>query len=227
MLVGFTVSGAMAQTTWTWLSPVLIDSTIVFSDFQVDPIDGFLKGWNGTAWVQVNPIANPSGENLNFADGDISSNIVDSVAVPPFAVIDNNSVGIWDGSNGPSSQIALAEQPIAPNLLGTFKHIAAKNDGTTTTLYVIFEEDVTGDQYVLEGSAPMEWEEATVRFTPRSLNLGSNGNWVTCKVSGLTGHTWDEIELANLCIVGINDALIATPFALIPAALPTRKTRRK
>jgi len=216
VIFGFAVSGTMAQT-WTWSDPAKINNG-PFTDFQVDPADGEHKGWDGTNWVTVGLDAGASG--VPAADA-ILGPTVDSVAVPPFASIDADTVFIL---NGPG-YIALDPQPTVPSVgNGEFTHISAGSDGS---LYVIFEDTDTGDQYVLLGTSDMEWDVATVRFTPRSLNLGSNGNWVTCKISGLTGHTWDEVDLASLCIVGINDSLIATPICVDTTGPSNTKNEKK
>jgi hypothetical protein len=53
------------------------------------------------------------------------------------------------------------------------------------------------------------WEKVTVRFSPRSLNLGSNGRWVTCKISDLPeGYTPADIDMDTLCIVEVNGMLL-------------------
>jgi hypothetical protein len=215
-LFGFAVSGAMAQT-WTWGDPAKINNLEApFSDFRVDATDG-LQGWNGN-WVVVTYNVTVTG--VPGTDTDLDLPIVDSVAVPPFAFIDTDTVFILNGQG----YLAVNPQPFVPDVDGEYKYIAAGTDGT---LYVIFEDTGTGDQYVLVGTSDIEWDTATVRFTPRSLNLGSNGNWVTCKISGLTGHTWDEVDLGSLCIVGINDTLIATPICVDTAGPSNTKNSKK
>ena len=216
VIFGFAASGAMAQT-WSWTEPALINNG-PFTDFQVDPADDVLKGWDGTNWVTVGFDAESAGVS---ATDTILDPIVDSVAVPPFASIDADTIFIF---NAPG-YIALNPQPNVPDVEnGEFTHIAAGSDGT---LYVIFEDTSTGDQYLLVGTSDMEWDMVDVRFIPRSLNLGSNGNWVTCKISGLTGHTWDEVDLASLCIVGINDTLIATPICVDTTGPSNTKNSKK
>jgi hypothetical protein len=221
ILFGFAVSGVMAQTTWTWDTPALIDNVgIFFTDFKAFPDYPELRGldpaddsWNMLTTLDFTGSTTVINGTLNLND------IVDSVAAPPFALIDLDTVGIWDGS----SYVELALQPTVPDLAGAFAHIAAGTDGT---LYVIFE-DITKTQYVLTGTPnTFTWEEATVRFTPRSLNLGSNGKWMTCKVNAVAGHTWDEVELSKLCIVGINDELITVPVC-VDTTGPSNKNNSK
>jgi hypothetical protein len=219
ILFGLAVSGAMAQT-WTWEAPALIDNVdadtnvIFFTEFEVDSAN-VLQGWDDStsAWI---PVSYPPGTGGAVSTNVVIETVVDSVAVPPFVVIDEDTVGIF---NGPS-YLAVADQPLMPELPGKFTHIAAQSDGTL--YYVIFEAN-DGAQYVLAGGpdSQTEWEEATARFTPRSLNLGSNGKWVTCKVSAIDGYTWDQLELANLCIIGINDELIAIPVCVDPTTSPS------
>jgi hypothetical protein len=212
----------MAQT-WTWSDPAKINTGVIYSDFQFDPEDNRLEGWNNTTsdWEEVLTDLGVAG----ISDPDMTiGTIVDLVAVPPFAVIDVDTVGILSGS----TYVATSQQPTVPSATGAFKYIAASYDGTTSLLYVIYETTtIPVEQHVITGTATMEWDNATVRITPRSLNLGSNGNWVTCKISGLTGHTWDEVGLASLCIVGINDSLIATPICVDTTGPSNTKNEKK
>jgi hypothetical protein len=221
VLFGFVVSSATAQT-WTWSDPAKINTGVVYADFQFDPEDNRLEGWNDTtsAWEEV--FMDPTAPGISDPDMTIGT-IVDSVAVPPFAVIDVDTVGILSGS----TYVATSQQPTVPSATGAFKYIAASYDGATASLYVIYQTTGTVEQHVITGTATMEWDSATVRYAPRSLNLGSNGNWVTCKISGLTGHTWDEVDLARLCIVGINDSLIATPICVDTAGPSNTKNEKK
>ena len=222
VIFGFAVSGTMAQT-WTWLAPAKINTGVVYTDFQFDPEDNRLEGWNDTtsSWEEVFTDLGVTG----ISDPDMTiGTIVDSVAVPPFAVIDIDTVGILSGS----TYVATSQQPTVPSATGAFKYIAAGSDGTTTTLYVVFETTTDPvEQHLITGTAAMEWEEVTARFTPRSLNLGSKGNWVTCKISDLDGFTWDAIDLDSLCIVGINDALIATPICVDTTGPSNTKNSKK
>jgi len=49
------------------------------------------------------------------------------------------------------------------------------------------------------------WDVVTVRLSPRSLNLGSNGRWVNCKISDLPeGYMPADIDMDTVCIVEVN-----------------------
>ena len=53
------------------------------------------------------------------------------------------------------------------------------------------------------------WEKVKVRFTPRTLNLGSEGNWVTCMIKGLPeGYIPADIDLDTVCIVEVNNMVL-------------------
>jgi len=53
------------------------------------------------------------------------------------------------------------------------------------------------------------WETVNVSFSPRSLNLGSNGRWVTCKISDLPeGYIPADIDLDTVCIVNVNGTVL-------------------
>jgi len=67
-------------------------------------------------------------------------------------------------------------------------------------VFVLFSCAVTG---VVAQEEPMD--KVKVRFTPRSLNLGSEGNWVTCKIKRLPqGYSPADIDLDTVCIVEVN-----------------------
>jgi hypothetical protein len=114
-------------------------------------------------------------------------------------------VGTWDGSV--FVPFVELDQPYVPTgsdfLDGEgYKSLAAGKNGK---LYVLFE---TADkQYLLVGNPPFTVINATVRFTPRSLNLGSKGNWVSCSIGGLPeeGYTVDWANPEAVCITAIND----------------------
>jgi hypothetical protein len=227
MLFGFAVTGAMALETWSWSIPKQI-SNGPFKDLEAFPRDSLYGLNNSDVWLVVTAITETPasvGIDLNpFAE----ATAADSVSAPPGGIkyaIDSDTVGKWDGA----LYSHISAQPNIPNgKTGEYKYIAAGTDGTITTLYVLFEAETNPvEQYLLVGTSDMEWEVATVRFTPRSLNLGSNGNWVTCKISGLASHTWDEVNLANLCIVGINDTFITTPICVDTDGPSNTKNEKK
>ena len=216
VMFGFAVSGAMAQT-WTWNPPEKVtNASAPFTDFWVNPADGLLYGLDGLgAWQEVSSDGTEVGIKNGFTDQAIPT-ILDAVAVPPFVAIDGNTVGIWDGSTG-YVPLADTDQPVdVPLDTGNFKFIAGANDGTTTTIYVIYETTGIVVQYVLEGTASISWDTVTVRFTPRSLNLGSHGKWITCQIADLPslpqGYTSWADALDGLCIVGINGIGLAEPI---------------
>jgi hypothetical protein len=52
-------------------------------------------------------------------------------------------------------------------------------------------------------------EIVKVRFTPRSLNLGSNGRWISCQISDLPeGYTPADVDPDSICIVAVNGVLL-------------------
>jgi hypothetical protein len=105
-----------------------------------------------------------------------------------------------------SGYVALDPQPFIPTLEGEFTSIAAGPDGK---LYVLFDAS-DGSQYLLEGTSLIPWDIVKVRFSPRSLNLGSNGNWVTCKISDFPdGYTPADVDMDRVCIVAVNGKFLA------------------
>ena len=166
VIFGFAISGAMAQT-WTWTEPALI-SNGSFAEFQAYPAFEVLNGCDTNTPPNCTPLLFPTPvTGITNSDTSFTDPAVDSV-VAPLGLrygIDNNTVGLWDGSK----YVALDIQPNLPSPPGTFTHIATGADGS---LYVIFEETETPtNQHVVVGTPPFTWEVVDVRFTPRLLTL--------------------------------------------------------
>ena len=223
-IFGFAVSGAMAAVDdWVWTEPMSITNSYL-TEFKFD--EG-LKGWDPSgagAWTEVVTNTATSPDPLNGGDAVFDDPLVDSVGAPFFVAIDSNTVGILRESG----YVPFTEQPGVPNK-GAFTHITA-DITTTSALYVIFEDN-DGGQWLIVGTnlEPLpEWTELMdgARFTPRSLNLGSNGKWVTCKVNEF-GYDWDNMTLANLCIVGINNRLFNAPICVATDGPVNTKNKNK
>lgn len=221
MLFSFAVSGAMAQ---TWSGPQKITNTEVpFYDFVVFPDSEVLNGCDDadpptcsvvmTTTAQTGTLGSPVN-NFNEQEKE------DSVIAPPAGIkygVFGTTVGMWvEGPGGGSGEyVRLAVQPNVPvdaenkAFAGSFTHIAAGSNGT---LYVIFTTEPADpdpvEQYLLVGES--NWEEVTVRFTPRALNTGSNGRWVTCKISDFPDqYTPANVDLETVCIVAINGIFLS------------------
>ena len=224
-IFSFAVTGVMAQT-WTWNPPAQITNGVFFDDFVV--IDDVL---NGCVEGSCEPLATsgPGTGIETFTNEVFVTPAVEYVDTPPLGVrygIDPNTVAMWDVS----AYVALDVQPTVPDgVTGTFAHIAAASDGT---LYVIFENEDTA-QYLLIGKPPFLWEIVKVRFTPRSLNLGSKGKWVTCKISDFPKnedeyqYTPADVDLDNFCIVMINDTLLDQPICSKDSNGPVNNRNKK
>lgn len=224
VIFGFTISGAMAQ---TWSAPQKITNG-PFVDFMSFPDYEVLNGYVSTptpSWAEV--ITDTVVEGVPVVPAPSFSDLVaeDSVVAPPAGIkygVFGTTVGMWVAGQGQSGEyVALNNQPNVPAeggtaLAGSFKYIAAGSDGT---LYVIFEKTQAEpaepiEQFLLVGYS--NWEIVTVRFTPRSLNLGSNGNWVTCKISDFPdGYTPADVDMERVCIVAINGKFLAETDELI------------
>jgi len=136
--------------------------------------------------------------------------VVDLIVGPDHVTyaIDMNTIGTWGGSE--FVPFAALDQPYVPAdsqippeaIPGEYKYLSAGKNGK---LYVLFET-AEEQQYLLVGNPPFTAINATVRFTPRSLNLGSKGKWVSCSVDGLPeGYAVDWANPEALCITAIND----------------------
>ena len=207
VVFGFTITGAMAQT-WTWNGPYLITSpptpeSTKYIEIAADPKGDALLGIDDKNGVStIGFLADPS-TSISTTDTTLAS-AVDLIVGPNHVtyVIDNDTVGTREGAVFQ----ALDQQPNVPE--GTdfeagdaYKFIAAGMNGK---LYVLFEKSGGSPQYLLVGSSPTA--PVAVRFTPRKLNLGSNGKWVSCAISNLpAGYTVDP---NSVCITAIDGAEI-------------------
>jgi len=218
ILFGFAVSGVTAQ---TWSEPQKINNG-PFEDFKAYPDYEVLNGYITPDWTVATwdtAVLGATGSPVaSFTELEAEGFVVAPPVGTKYGVY-GTTVGMWVEGQGQDQYVALTEQPNVPvdsemkALEGSFKYIAAGSNGT---LYVIFETTtVPAEQYLLVGDS--DWEEVTVRFAPRSLNLGSKGRWVTCKISDFpqneeNTYTPADINLDNLCIVSINDQLLETPI---------------
>ncbi len=202
-------TAAVAQD-WSWAAPAPITpSAASYVDIEFYPdypaVSGLIAG--GTLYEPlVLETAVPSA--LTFTDPDITGQGIKSVFAPPVGleyVIDADTIAGPDG-------LALDAQPFIPTTDGAFTSIAAGPDGR---LYILFTAD-SGSQYLLEGTSLNPLETVTVRFSPRSLNLGSKGKWVNCKISDFPeGYAPADIDMDSICIVAVNGVFLAEDAAPI------------
>jgi hypothetical protein len=204
VIFGCAVSGVMAQTTWwVWGAPKEINNDALYDTIEAWPLHPTLYGCVGSICEEI-----ALGSDVtSVVPGDPTFGTyladVDAPDGTNYGIDTDTTVAMWDGSN----YIPLDVQPDVPSAVGTFKSIAVGEDGR---LYILFGS-ATLPQYLVEQTPP----EVTVRFTPRSLNLGSHGKWVTCKISGLPeDYSAGDINLDSLNIVAINgESITAIPRA--------------
>lgn len=206
VLFGFTITGAMAQT-WTWDGPYdITPESGKYIEIAADPNDDvYLVGLIDNGGIGQIPTAGTAVESVVQATDISFGPVVDLIVGPGGVVyvIDKDTVGTREGTVFQT----LDQQPNVPEgaNFGTgdaYKSIAAGKNGK---LYVLFET-AEEQQYLLVGNPPFTAINATVRFTPRSLNLGSKGKWVSCSVDGLPeGYAVDWANPEALCITAIND----------------------
>jgi hypothetical protein len=199
----------MAQT-WTWDGPYDITTSPKYIEIAADPnVDAYLVGLIDGGGIGQILTTGTAVDRVQAEDIAVDP-VVDLIVGPNHVTyaIDKNTVGAWDGSV--FVPFVALDQPYVPadtqvppvSIQGEYKYLAAGNNGK---LYVLFE---TADkQYLLVGNPPFTAIDATVRFTPRSLNLGSQGKWVSCSIGGLPegGYTVDWTNPEAVCITAIND----------------------
>jgi hypothetical protein len=201
VLFGFAVSGAMAQATWTWADPVNFSHTGTgkLTELASDPTNDLLlygidDGTGGAVIVTLGLTVTgvPIVAGLDPTVRDLAVGFQGGVYV-----ITDTAVAIW----ATSTYTPLPIQPRVPTATtGTYKHIAAGKNGKLFVLY----ETATEAQYISVGNPPVAAIPADVKITPQSLNLGSNGNWVTCRIGLPAGYSVADIDLDSICITAID-----------------------
>lgn len=212
VLFGITISGAMAQT-WTWSSPAeAIPQGL--TELKADPATDLLYGIAGGDVVTVTakaldplPTLVPLQPGLDLTVRDLVVGLQGMVFV-----ITDTAVALW---TPPSTYTQLHGQPLVPEgSIGTFRHITSGKDGK---LFVLYETE-GAMQYILVGNPPSALIEAMVRFSPRSLNLGSNGNWVTCRIGLPSEYDAKDIDLESIQITAINGNVLDQPIKRAPGS---------
>lgn len=228
IMFAFAVSGSLAQMV-TWDSPKLITNSEVFEGIEVDLASNELVAIVGGSPVTIT-LSSDAIDWVQATDVSLDTPPVDEANSPSGVtyVIDADTVGIHVRG---STYVAFpaAEQPKVPAegsplapMVGEYKFIAAGPDGK---LYVLFEDteaEGSGNRYLLVGNPA----EATVRITPRSLNQGSKGKWVTVKISGLPeGYAVGDINLDTVCVTAVGTDYTITPVC--QASGPSNNRNKK
>jgi len=211
VVLGVSAVSAHAQT-WTWDSPAPVVKTPAIAEKLTELAAGtksdLLYGIAGgvavavTTGTAVTPSANPLAPGSDQTKRDLTVGFQKNVYV-----ITDTAVASW---TSPSTYTPLDSQPSIPEgTTGTFTHITT---GKTGKLFVLYEITANGSQYILVGNPPATSITATVRFSPRTLNLKSNGNWVTCRIGLQNGYSVKDIDLDTICISSVDGNDKITPI---------------
>ncbi len=198
-IIGWGVLTASAQD-WTWevsVEPLGSNaSEIAANDTVYGIIDGVPTTLDSITYTD-------EGAELEDDGSDVVDIAVGAGGI--VYVITNTVVSTWDPEAAPGLAYAdLSFQPTIPllqeGITGTFKHIAA---GAGGLLYVLFETDeIEPEQYLLKGTPPYITNGVGVDFSPRTVNLKSKGNYVTCKIT-LPDNLAEAIDPDSLMITEI------------------------
>jgi hypothetical protein len=207
VIFGFAVSGTMAQT-WTWADPATFSHTGTtgkLTELAVDPTNdllmyGIADGDAVVVTLETTVTGVPIAAGVAPTVRDLAVGFQGGVYV-----ITDTAVATW----ATSTYTPLPIQPRVPtDNTGTYKHIAAGKNGKLFVLY----ETTSEVQYILVGNPPVAAIPADVKITPQSLNLGSNGNWVTCRIGLPAGYSVADIDLDSICITAIDGDDAFTPI---------------
>lgn len=210
VLFGFTITGAMAQA-WTWDDPIEITTKVkeISGDPKSDAIYGIIDA-TGAVGLLTTGDSTDGIPKTGAPAVAIANDLV--VGYGGFVyTIDDDNLGVLNEDPNPLKD----QQPSTPNgLTGKYTHIASGNNGK---LYVVFETE--DQQYLLVGNPPVTIITADAKITPRSLNLGSKGRWVSCRISNLSGgFTVGDIDPATVCIKAINGEDLTTAVCRDPGS---------
>ena len=64
------------------------------------------------------------------------------------------------------------------------------------------------DSISISGTVTSRWVEATVRITPRTLNLNNEDRWMTCRIELPEGYDVADIDIGSILL---NDVVPAEP----------------
>jgi len=201
VIFGFTVSSSIAET-WTWQYAPVITPTAI-TELTANPATDELYGLSGGSVVPIvtDLYTTTNGVHLPVVTLSNFSDIAVGFQGAVYAITDTavaSCVGL------PPACSEIIEQPIVPTDTGIFTHIAAGKDGK---LFILYTEDGGNPQYILAGN-PLAAIPAEVKITPQSLNLGSNGNWVSCRIGLPDSYDVKDIDPDSICITAIDGVTV-------------------
>jgi len=136
--------------------------------------------------------------------------VIDMAAGPGgiFFVIGTMFVGTWDPvTNGYDTTMTQPSIPSA-DADGEFASVAVVRDGM---LYILYNG--ASVQYILTGTPPVIAEQAIIKFSPRTLNLSSKGNWVSVQIK-LPGDLdenlidFNSVRISEIAVDGFSSKLV-------------------
>jgi len=208
LIMGLSVTAAFAQKVM-WgeaYGPYKND----FKELSAKSVLYGIDGSGAISAIDLTPTVNVTDTLAATASGpfvDLAASSKGSV----FAVNDTTVV-TWTAASGAT---ILDPQPYVPYLAenpkGTFKNITLGKRGK---LFVLFQA-TSGDQYILTGQYPQGALEAKIE--PQSLNVGSTGKWVSCKISLPAPYSEKDIDPATVEIVDIRAANNNSPETIFIA----------
>ena len=208
---------------WTWSDPALVTSTHL-KEIAANPITGETYGIQDdgalvtpivTGTTVSDPTGTPDGSELVYSDIAIAS--TGAVFISTEIDIRQKQGSVFETLVGQPSP-PEEEYPVDSGTFvqGKYTHIAVGQGGK---LYVLYEINETGNQYLMIGTPPVISEGVVVNIHPETLNLGSKGRWVTCIIDLPEETDENQIDLATVKISRIEiptlliDELVEMPVA--------------
>jgi hypothetical protein len=216
-MIGWGALNASAQT-WSWevsTDPIATNVTEITADPDSDAVYGIDAA--GLPTEITIPAYSATGDPLTVVP---SAVILDLAAGAGGIVylITGTEVSTWDPALNAST--ALDAQPIIPTgMTGTYKNIAV---GMDRALYVLFEND-SDQQYLLKGTPPIVTEGVVIGFEPKTLNITSQGNYLTVDINLPNDLNEEDIDLDSLVItkIEVTDVGVLEGLNILPANAPS------
>jgi hypothetical protein len=222
VLFAFGSPGVMAQP-WTWSNPVRYTGPNPLAELAADPVTGNLYAIDDTGaivtsilGIPITVVTVPAGSFPPVNDMAVGPGGIfyvvggDNEAIPPVSPV----VGTWDPAT-PGLYNTTMTQPFIPasDVAGVFKSVAVGKDGVIYILY-----NGAAEQYILTGTPPVMAEQAGIKFSPRTLNLSSKGNWVSVGIQlpGDLDENLVDINSVRITEIAV-DGFSPKPVEIYPA----------
>ena len=207
ILLAFGVGSVKAQV-WSWEAPIPIwispSTEPKLVEIAADSTTGAVFGVDESGAIRsidVTSTATTVSGSLSTLSGGTTKDITVDPNGKVYLCTDGEIKRYYPSTQDSEALLQQPFLPLTPNNVGEYTNITAGKGGM---LFVLYEATASGNQYLLRGNPPYVTEGVVIRFSPRTLNLSSRGNWVTCSIDLPEGTDEHDIDLSTVKIVHIS-----------------------